>query len=45
MIKRRRLKTNPFLGIRARGAKESKADDEEAFSDSQAKIALVATLA
>jgi integrase len=45
MVERRQLKTNPFLGIRVRGVKESKADDEKAFSDSQAKTILTATLA
>lgn len=45
MVERRQLKTNPFIGIRVRGVKESKADDEKAFTDAQAKTILTATLA
>jgi integrase len=45
MVERRQLKANPFLGIRVRGVKESKADDEKGFTDAQAKVILTATLA
>jgi site-specific recombinase XerD len=44
MIERKKLRVNPFIGIRVRGVKESKSDDEKGFSDKQAKQILTATL-
>jgi len=45
MIEKKKLKANPFAGIKVRGVKEGKADDEKAFTDEQAKTILTATLA
>jgi len=36
---------NPFAGIKIRGVKQGKADDEKAFTDAQARTILTATLA
>jgi hypothetical protein len=45
MIEKKKLKANPFAGIKVRGVTEGKADDEKAFTDEQAKTILTATLA
>lgn len=45
MIEKKKLKTNPFAGIKIRGVKPGKADDEKAFTSEQARAILAATLA
>jgi hypothetical protein len=45
MIEKKLLKANPFSGIKIRGVKEGKADDEKAFTNEQARTILTATLA
>ncbi len=45
MVERRKLASNPFLGIRIRGVKETNTSNKKGFSDAQAAKILDATLA
>jgi integrase len=45
MVERRKLKSNPFAGVRVRGVKDTKESNRKGFGDAQASAILTATLA